>query len=82
MKKLIVSFLALLAFFSARAQDNFIFEMPDDFAELDTIVHPARFKSIHMIGVSYGVNWSGVSSSPKLGQERILTYNNIGIHYT
>ena len=35
-----------------------------------------------MIGVSYGVNWSGVMSSPKIGQERILTYNNVGVHYT
>ena len=83
MKKLLLSLLTVLTVLSAYAQnENFIFEMPDDFAQLDTIVHPAKFKSIHMIGVSYGVNLSGVTSSPGLSQERILTYNNIGVHYT
>lgn len=82
-RKLFFSLLALLLAFSAKGQDDlFIFDLPDDFSQLDTIVHPPRFKHIHMIGVSYGVNWSGVNSSPKIGQERILTYNNIGVHYT
>ena len=83
MKRLFLSLLAVLACLSAYAQDDkFIFEMPDDFAELDTLDRPAKFKSIHMIGASYGVNWSGVTSSPGLGQDRVLTYNNIGIQYT
>ena len=82
MKKYLLSLSLLLFALTAAGQDEFIFEMPDDFAQLDTIQHPARFKSIHMIGASYGVNWSGVSSSPKLGQEKILTYNNVGIYYT
>ena len=82
MKKILFVFLALSVALGAAAQDNFIFDMPDDFAQLDTVAHPAKFKSIHMIGVSYGVNWSGVTSSPGLGQEKKLTYNNIGVYFT
>lgn len=83
MKKAIFSLLGLLLVLSAYGQDDiFIFDMPDDFAQLDTTAQTMRFKSIHMIGVSYGVNWSGVKSSPKIGSDKVLTYNNIGIHYT
>ena len=83
MKRLILSLLAAVLFLPAFGQDDiFIFDMPDDFAQLDTVAHPAKFKSIHMIGVSYGVTWSGVSSSPKIGQEKVLTYNNVGVYYT
>ena len=83
MKKVILSLLAVCLFLSAYGQDDvFIFDMPDDFAQLDTTSQKGRFKSIHMIGVSYGVNWSGVNSSPKIGADKVLTYNNIGIHYT
>ena len=72
MKRLLLSLLALALLVTAHAQDDvFIFDMPDDFAELDTIAHPARFKSIHMIGVSYGASWSGVSSSPKRPWHRV-----------
>lgn len=81
-KRYLLSLVLLLGALTAAAQDEFIFAMPDDFAQIDTIQPPARFKSIHMIGASYGVNWSGVTSSPSLGQEKILTYNSIGVHYT
>ena len=67
---------------AAMAQDNFIFDMPDDFAQLDTTHHEARFKSVHMVGVQYAARWSGVSSSPKVGADKILTYNNFGVFYT
>ena len=83
MKRVILFLLAMFFVLSAYGQnENFIFDMPDDFAELDTTAHVGRFKSIHMIGVSYGVNWSGVNSSPKIGSEKVLTYNNIGVQYT
>lgn len=81
-KRFLLLIVALTAALTVSAQDNFIFEMPDDFADLDTLQHPARFKSIHMIGVSYGVNYSGVTSSPKIGHEKIWTYNSIGVYYT
>ena len=81
-QKLILLLLALATALTASAQDNFIFEMPDDFSELDTIERPARFKSIHMIGVQYGVNRSGVTSSPKIGHDKIWTYNSVGVYYT
>ena len=83
MKKAILSLLAAFLVLSAYGQDDvFIFDLPDDFAQLDTTSQKGRFKSIHMIGVSYGVNWSGVNSSPKIGADKVLTYNNIGIHFT
>ena len=82
MKKILIALLTLSLAATAAAQDGFIFDMPDDFSQLDTLEHPKQFKSIHMIGVSYGVNWSGVTSSPKLSQEKIWTYNNIGVYYT
>ena len=82
MKRLIFLLLLLSGALSATAQDNFIFEMNDDFAGIDTVAQPKKFKSIHMIGVSYGVNLSGVTSSPKIGQERIWTYDNFGVYYT
>ena len=82
MKRFHLLFLLLLTALPAAAQDDFIFDMPDDFAQLDTTSQKGRFKSIHMIGVSYGVNWSGVNSSPKIGSDKVLTYNNIGVHFT
>ena len=81
-KRLLVSLVASLFALTAYAQDEFIFELPDDFAQLDTIVHPKQFKSIHMIGVGYGVNWSGVTSSPRIGHSKIWTTNQIGVYYT
>lgn len=82
MKRLTLSFFLLVLGLTAAAQDNFIFDMPNDFADIDTVAPPAKFKSIHMVGVSYGVNLSGVTSSPKIGEERIWTFNNIGVSYT
>ena len=82
MKRLILSLTLLLLGLTASAQDNFIFDMPNDFADIDTVAPPTKYKSIHMIGVSYGVNLSGVTSTPKIGQERIWTFNNVGVHYT
>ena len=82
MKRLTLILILLSAALTARAQDNFIFDMPDDFSAIDTVAPPRQFKSIHMIGVAYGVNFSGVTSSPKIGQEKIWTFNNIGVYYT
>ena len=82
MKRLILLLTLLVGAFTAAAQDNFIFEMPNDFSGIDTIPETKKFKSIHMIGVSYGVNYSGVTSSPKIGHEKIWTYNSFGVYYT
>lgn len=82
MKRILLILTALSLSLAAAAQDNFIFDMPDDFSQLDTVARPAQFKSIHMIGVSYGVNWSGVTSSPGLGQEKKFTFNNVGVYFT
>ncbi|MBR1538814.1 MAG: hypothetical protein IJ636_04830, partial [Bacteroidales bacterium] len=82
MKRFFLLILLMASALPALAQDNFIFDMPDDFAQLDTITRPAKFKSIHMVGVSYGVSWSGVTSTPGLGQEKKLTYNYVGAYFT
>ncbi len=83
MRKAIVSLALLLTVLTARAQDySFITEMPDDFASIDTVAPPKQFKSIHMVGVKYGVNLSGISTQPSLRESRVLTYNNISVLYT
>ncbi|MCR5709404.1 MAG: hypothetical protein K6G79_02855 [Bacteroidales bacterium] len=82
MKKILLVLFLILPAAVATAQDNFIFEMPNDFEQLDTTRREAKFKSIHMVGVQYGVNWSGVSASPKIGADKIFTYHNYGVFYT
>ena len=82
MKKILFALLAFTFCLTAAAQDDFIFELPDDFEQLDTLTHPKQFKSIHMIGVSYGVIRSGVTSSPNIGHESVWTFNQIGVYYT
>ena len=82
MRRLFLTLILLAAAWSVRAQDPFIFDMSDDFSAIDTLAPAKKFKSIHMIGVSYSVNLSGVTSSPKIAQDRIWTYKNFGISYT
>ena len=82
MRRLLWILILLLAAGTAGAQDNFIFDMPNDFAALDTVPEKPKFKNIHMIGVSYTANLSGVTSTPKIGQERIWTFKNFGVSYT
>ena len=82
MRRLLLLLTLLTAAWTAGAQDNFIFDMPNDFSELDTMAVSTKFKSIHMFGVSYSAQLSGVTSSPKIGQERIWTYKNFGVSYT
>ncbi len=82
MRRLLWILILLLAAGTAGAQDNFFFDMPNDFAALDTVPTKPKFKNIHMIGVSYTANLSGVTSTPKIGQERIWTFKNFGVSYT
>lgn len=68
---------------SISAQDyTFITELPDDFSSLDTIPPVKVRNSVHMLGVKYGVNLSGVKSTPPIGEYRIFTKNNISVLYT
>lgn len=85
MKRKLAIFAALLLMpLLASAQDieTFIFDMPDDFSEIDTVAPPKKFKSIHMIGVQYGVNYSNVIATPSIGEEAVWTYRNAGVYYT
>lgn len=74
--------LVLFPLCAAAQDDNFIFDMPDDFTDIDTLPPAARFKSVHMVGVQYGVNYSNVIATPRIGQEAIWTYNSVGVYYT
>ena len=62
--------------------ETFIFDMGNDFADIDTLPPPVKYKSVHMIGVQYGVNMSNIIATPSLGQEAIWTYDNAGVYYT
>ena len=83
-KRLTIIALLILLPLMARAQDinEFIFDMPDDFSEVDTIPPSRKFKSIHMIGLQYGVNYSNVIATPYIGEEAVWTRNSVGIYYT
>ena len=82
-RKLKLLLLTLLIPLCAMGQDDtFIFEMPDDFSEIDTLPPPTRFKSVHMVGVQYGVNFSSVIATPSIGEEAIWTFNSVGVYYT
>ena len=82
-RKWLLLLLCVLAPLCASAQDdNFIFEMPDDFSEIDTLPPPVKYKSLHMIGVQYGVTYSDIIVTPKIGQDAIWTFNSMGVYYT
>ena len=83
-RKLTLLLLTLLVPLCALGQDDttFIFEMPNDFSEIDTLPPPTRFKSIHMVGVQYGVNYSNVIATPSIGQEAVWSFNSVGVYYT
>jgi hypothetical protein len=82
-RRLLLILLFVLTPLCASAQDDkFIFEMPDDFSDIDTLPPPTKYKSLHMIGLQYGINNSGVIVTPKLDQENIWTFNTMGIYYT
>lgn len=82
-RKLLLILLCVLAPLCASAQDdNFIFQMPDDFADIDTLPPPTKYKSIHMLGVQYGINYSDIIVTPKLGQDGVWTFNSVGLYYT
>lgn len=83
MKKLIPVIAAFLMAFSTAAQDyDFITELPDDFAQLDTVPPPRKFTNIHMIGVNYGVSLCSVYATPDVKSSFVFSYNNFGIDYT
>ncbi|MBQ0122159.1 MAG: hypothetical protein KBS38_00860 [Bacteroidales bacterium] len=65
------------------AQDiDFIPEMPDDFAQLDTLPRPKQFNSRHMIGVEYFYNIAGISANPDIGEKNVMCPLNFGVFYT
>lgn len=64
MKKLLLTLFASLLFFPLYGQENVIIgDLDDDFASIDTIAPPQKYKSIHMLGVRYGYSFCTVSSS-------------------
>lgn len=83
-KTVSILFVMFLSCLCLQAQDdkNFITELPDEFKDLDTVPRPQQYKSIHMIGVQYGVNISNVSSTPTIGEQYAFTYTNFALMYT
>ena len=83
MKKALFLIVSLAFSLAAAAQDfNFIPEMPDDFAQLDTLPRPKKFKSRHMLGVEYSYNIANISASPSVGEEIVMCPLNFGVFYT
>ena len=64
MKRLLLILFAILLFFPSYGQENVIIaDLDDDFANIDSIAPPKKFKSIHMLGVRYGYSFCTVSST-------------------
>lgn len=83
MKRAALLIFALAMACGAFAQDlNFIQEMPDDFAQLDTLPRPQKYFSRHMIGVEYFYNIATVSANPSVGQGYVQCPLNFGVFYT
>lgn len=79
----IVVLLAMLGV-SAYAQDDtpFVFELGDDFENIDTLPQPKKFKSLHMFGVKYSYDLCTVQATPDIGQGYISSYKNVYLAYT
>lgn len=83
MKKTALIISLILLAFSAGAQDlDFITQLPDEFKDIDTVPRPQQYKSIHMLGVQYTFNISGVRANPSVNQKNIFTAKNFSILYT
>lgn len=84
MKRLIIAAILALAGFSAAAQDNnqFVFELGDDFADIDTIPQAKKFKSLHMVGLKYSYDLCTVQATPDIGQGYISSFKNFYLTYT
>lgn len=83
MRRIAIIVSALLLSVLAGAQDiEFITELPDEFAGIDTVPRPQQYKSIHMVGVQYTFNISGLRSTPSVSQEYIYTAKNFSLLYT
>ncbi len=81
MKRLIISIFATLLFYPVFAQDV-IANLHNDFADIDTVAPPPKYKSIHMLGVKYAYNISGISVNPSIGEEYAYIPMNISLLYT
>lgn len=84
-KRYILLLLLLCSGFSMRAQDPdfaVIGELTDDFASLDTVPAPQRFKSLHMVGFSYSYDLCNISSVPTVGEYILSCPLNFGLWFT
>lgn len=82
MRRVVVIISAFLISFALYAQEDVISTLHNDFESLDTIPQTQKYKSVHMLGVKYGYNISGVSATPDIGQSRIQAPLNISLLYT
>lgn len=83
MKRAILIIFTMVLATGAFAQDlNFIQEMPDDFAKLDTVPRPQQYHSRHMIGVEYSCNIANIGANPSVGQKSVVCPVNFGVYYT
>lgn len=83
MKRVAFAILLLFAVTVARAQDNqIVFELDDDFKNIDTLPQPAKYVSKHMIGFKYSYEMCTVNSTPNIGQEHIFSPLNFEVTYS
>lgn len=54
----------------------------NDFADIDTIVRPKKYKSRHMLGFKYSYDICNVSANPDIGQKAFYSPLNFTLMYT
>lgn len=54
----------------------------DDFAEIDTVPQPQKYKSRHMLGFKYSYDICNVSANPTIGQTAYFSPLNFSLTYT
>jgi len=83
MKKLLLTLLMAISSLPLLGQDDtFNFDLPDDFANIDTLPAPKKFKSLHMLGVKYSYDLCSVSSNPSIDEGYYLSPLNFSLLYT
>ena len=84
-RRLTLLLLLLCSCFALHAQDPdfaVISELPDDFAELDTLPAPQRYHSLHMVGFRYSYDLCNIASMPTVGEHILLCPVNFSVMFT
>ena len=84
-RRLILLLLLLCSALALHAQNPefaVISELPDEFADLDTVPAPQRYHSLHMVGFRYSYDVCNIASMPTVGEHILLCPVNFSVLFT